>query len=447
MQTGTLKIHVFHSNTYIPLEKAKITVIQDKETSNKQNIQDLSTDSSGITSQIELEAPPLENSINPSDKLPYSLCDIIAEVPGYKKLTIKGCQIYPGVESIQYCHLNPIGSRENNIEDIITITENTLLGNYPAKIPESQFPRPNQPPSFYISREKWLNPDTIMVHYGHPKDTNAANHKEDFKYYLKSVLATEINPNWPKEAIKANATAVMSFALNRIFTEWYTAKNKKFHITSSTAVDQACIHGRNTFASIDEVVDDLFTNYIEKPNYEFPLLAQYTDGVNVKTPSGWLSQWGSKHLADRGKTAEEILKFYYSSDIRIRKLKKMGNLTPSYPGFPLQIGSTGEPVKIIQTSLNKIATHYPLIPKSNVDGNLGSVTKKAIETFQGIFNLPKTGTANYATWHKISDIYVGISSREDYTDKFRLTEETSTPSVFIRYSPNILTLTYLDEKY
>lgn len=446
MQTGSLKIHVFHGYTYIPLENAKITVIQDKETSNRQITQNLSTDSSGITTEIELEAPPLDYSIKPSDKLPYSLCNIIAEVPGYQKLTIKGCQIYPGVQSIQYCHLNPISIRQNNTEDIINISANVLIGNYPAKISESQFPLPESV-GFFIPKDKQVNPHTITVHNGRPDDINATDFEEDFKQYLKNVLASEIYADWPKETIKANAIAVMSFTLNRLFTEWYKGKMKKFDITSSTAFDHMYVRGRNTFTTIDEVVDDLFTTYIEKSNYEFPLLAQYTDGRRVPHRPGWLSQWGSKELGDRGLTFKEILKFYYGSDITLRQITKREKIVQSYPGFPLQIGSKGEPVETIQKSLNKISTHYPLIPKVTVDGIWGSGTKKAIETFQGIFNLTKTGTANYATWYKISDIYVGISNIESDVGTHRLIEKTFIPPVFNRYSSNVPTLTYFDEKY
>ncbi|MBD7912777.1 MULTISPECIES: peptidoglycan-binding protein [Clostridium] len=445
MQTGSLKIHVFQGDSYIPLENAKITVIQDKETSNRQITQNLSTDSSGITNEIELEAPSLDYSMKLSDKLPYSLCIITAEVPGYKKLTIKGCQIYPGIQSIQYCHLNPISTRQNNTEDIINISANALIGNYPAKIPESSYPIPLTKPSVnfaIIDPTRQVNPSTIKVHDGDPNE-NATEFIEDFKQYFKIVLASEIYANWPKETIKANAIAAMSFTLNRIFTEWYFGKMKKFHITSSTAYDHKYIHGRNTFASIDGVVDELFTTYIKKPGYEFPLLAQYRDGLRVPPCSGCLSQWGSKELGDKGLTDKEILKSYYGSDIILNRITKSENMSESYPGFPLQIGSTGEAVETIQKSLNKISTHFPLIPKLTVDGILGSSTKKAIETFQSIFNLAKTGTVNYPTWYKISDIYVGVSGAV----RHRGVEKTFIPPFFYGYDYNIPTLTYFDEEY
>ncbi|HEX2925874.1 MAG TPA: peptidoglycan-binding protein [Ruminiclostridium sp.] len=410
MTTGRLRIHVFKGYTYIPLENAKVTIIQNKETSSRQIIQSAVSDSSGVTNIMELEAPPLEYSMTPSDKQPYNTCKIIVEASGYKKQTIMGCQIYPGITSIQHCSLNPISMRQPDEEDILDISANTLFGNYPSKIPESATPTQNtsQPgESFAIIAAEQIVPDSVIVHYGHPNDKNASDFKVFYKDYINNVLSSEIYPTWPKEAIKANAYAVISFTLNRVFTEWYWGKGK-FHITSSTATDHKFTRGIDFSSTIESVVNEVFANYVKKPAYEFPLLTQYTDGKKVPHRNGWMTQWGSKELADQGKTAFEILKYYYGSDITLFKVEKIGTLKESYPGFTLKIGSKGEPVKAIQKYLNRIAKNYPLIPKLNEDGVFDANTKKAVETFQIIFHLKKDGIVDFTTWYKISDVYVAI---------------------------------------
>lgn len=411
METGRLRIHVFKGYTSIPIGDAKIIVLQNKEASNKHTIYNLFSDSSGIASNIELEAPPLEYSLKPSAKQPYSLCKIIVEVPGYKKLTISGCQIYPGITSIQHCYLNTISPRQPD-EDILNISANTLFGNFQPKIAENSMPTHNiseSGESFAIPLAEQKIPRSIIVHDGHPDNKNAPNFKVYYKEYLKNVMSSEIYPTWPVESLKANAYAIISFTLNRVFTEWYWAKGKKFHVTSSTATDHKYTPGIGFSSVIEGIVDEVFSTYIKKTNYGFPLLSQYTDGIKVPHRSGWMTQWGSKKLADDGKTAFEILKYYYGSEISIFKTEKIGDISESYPGYSLQIGTKGEPVKNIQTYLNVIAKVYSLIPKVNVDGNFGNDTKKAVETFQIIFSLTKTGIVDYSTWYKISDIFVALS--------------------------------------
>ncbi len=409
MTTGRLRIHVFKGYTYSPLENAKITVIQNKETSNRQTIQSLVSDSSGVTNTIELEAPPLEYSLTPSDKQPYSLCKIVVDAAGYKKQTISGCQIYPGITSIQQCYLNSANESRPD-EDVFEISSNTLFGEYPAKIPEAAMPThiiSESGESFVIPNNEQKIPNSIIVHDGTATNLNATNLKVFYKEYLKNVLSSEIYPTWPIEAIKANAYAIISFTLNRVFTEWYWGKGK-FHITSSTATDHKYTRGISFSSEIESIVNEVFSSYIKKPQYEFPLLTQYTDGKKVPRRSGWMTQWGSKQLADQGKTALEILKYYYGSDITLFKLDKIGDLLQSYPGYSLKVGSKGEPVKTIQKFLNKVSKNYPLIPKLNEDGNFDNNTKKAVETFQIIFSLTKTGIVDYATWYKISDVYVAL---------------------------------------
>ena len=200
----------------------------------------------------------------------------------------------------------------------------------------------------------------------------------------------------------------MSFTLNRVYTEWYRNKGFDFTITSSTAFDHKWIYSRNIFESISEVVDELFADYLSRPNVKQPILTQYCDGKRVSCPN-WMSQWGSKSLADQGYTATEILRYYYGDNIYINSAEEISGIPYSWPGYDLDIGATGPKVEQMQEQLNAISNNYPLIPRIAVDGIYGEDTQKAVEVFQDIFNLPVTGIMDYRTWYKIQEIYVGVT--------------------------------------
>jgi len=195
--------------------------------------------------------------------------------------------------------------------------------------------------------------------------------------------------------------------LNRIFTEWYRNKGKDFNITNNTAFDQAYFHGRGIFTEISQVVDEIFTTYITKPDIRQPLFSQYSDGVRVKR-EGWLSQWGSKDLADKGYAVIDILKNYYGPSVYLDNAQKVAGIPRSYPGTALKLGSTGDAVRTIQTQLNSIANNYPAIGKQAVDGVFGQATDSAVRTFQQVFNLTVDGIVGLATWYKISEVYVAV---------------------------------------
>ena len=200
----------------------------------------------------------------------------------------------------------------------------------------------------------------------------------------------------------------MSFTLNRVYTEWYRNKGFDFTITSSTAFDHKWIYSRNIFESISEVVDELFADYLSRPNVKQPILTQYCDGKRVSCPN-WLSQWGSKSLADQGYTATEILRYYYGDNIYINTAEEISGIPSSWPGYDLDIGATGQKVEQMQEQLNAISNNYPLIPRIAVDGIYGEETQNAVEVFQKIFGLPVTGIVDYRTWYKIQEIYVGVT--------------------------------------
>ena len=229
-----------------------------------------------------------------------------------------------------------------------------------------------------------------------------------YRDYIKNVASSEIYATWPDATIRANVLAIMSFTLNRVYTEWYRGKGYVFTITSSTAYDHKFIYGRNFFQSISQVVDEMFENYLSRPNVRQPILTQYCDGQRVTCPD-WMSQWGSKYLGDQGYSAIDILRSYYGNDMYINSAEGISGIPASWPGYDLGVGASGPKVRQLQEQLARISRAYPAIPTITVDGVYGSRTREAVEKFQSVFGLPVTGIVDYPTWYKISDIYVAVS--------------------------------------
>ena len=290
--------------------------------------------------------------------------------------------------------------------DNVVIPAHTLYGNYPPKIAEAEIKPVSQSGEIVLSRV--VVPEFVVVHDGAPTDSTAGDYYVRYRDYIKNVASSEIYATWPKAAIRANVLAIMSFTLNRVYTEWYRNKGFDFTITSSTAFDHKWIYSRNIFESISEVVDELFADYLSRPNVKQPILTQYCDGKRVSCPN-WLSQWGSKSLADQGYTATEILRYYYGDNIYINTAEEISGIPSSWPGYDLDIGATGQKVEQMQEQLNAISNNYPLIPRIAVDGIYGEETQNAVEVFQKIFGLPVTGIVDYRTWYKIQEIYVGVT--------------------------------------
>ena len=410
---GRLKVQCFRGNDYIPIDNAKITVTGSAGSENLKNIE-LVTNQVGLTNEIELAAPPVEYSLDEnSNELPYSLYDITVERNGFKPIIIKGCQVFPTQVAYQICNLETSLGRGDMRQEVIDIQPNTLNGNFPPKIPE-EVDKPLPPPSSGVVLPQPIVPEYIIVHQGSPNDLSAPNYKVPFKDYIKNVASCEIYSTWNTSAIRANVFCMISFTLNRIYTEWYRGKGKNFDVTSSTAYDHAFNYGRNIYDNLSVIIDEIFSTYIRRIGKKQPLLAQYCDGKSVKCPE-WLSQWGSQSLATQGRVPFEILKYYYGNDIELVTAEKVAGSPQSYPGNELTIGSSGEPVRTIQSQLNRIARNYPLIPKVAEDGQFGQTTANAVKVFQEIFTLPRTGIVDYATWYKISDVYVGVTRIAELT--------------------------------
>ena len=249
-------------------------------------------------------------------------------------------------------------------------------------------------------------PETITVHLGAP-DSDAANVTVDFPTYIKNVASSEIYPTWPESALRANIYAIISFALNRIYTEWYRSRGYDFDITASTQFDQKFINNREIFENISDIVDEIFNDYVVRQGNIEPLFTSFCNGTTV-TCSG-LSQWGTVSLANQGFTPYEILQYYYGDNINIVKDAPVMTKTPSYPGTPLTEGMATNDVRSIQVQLNRISRNYPAIPKiPSIDGVYGTYTADAVREFQRIFNLAETGTVNEATWYKIAYIYTSV---------------------------------------
>lgn len=407
-QKGKLQVQVLVEDSYVPVPDAKIIIKPKLIQTSRQKEQIITTDSSGQTSTLELEAPPLENSMKPSNNMPYSLYDVEVKVKGYRDIVVIGCQIYPDTLAIQTCRIMPITQKRQVSErEIINIEPNTLVGDFPPKIPEDPEKKVPKPKGTVVLPQPVI-PEFIVVHAGVPDDPSAPNYTIPYKEYIKNVASCEIFSTWPESTIRANVYCIISFTLNRIYTEWYRGKGKNFDITSSTAFDHAFSYGRNIYSNISRVVDDIFSTYMKRPGRKQPLLSQYCDGKRVKCP-GWLTQWGSKFLGDAGKVPYEILTSFYGSDLELTTAKKVSGIPMSYPGYNLKLGSSGKDVRTIQRYLNRIADNYPAIPKVIVDGIYGEATKKSVAIFQKIFYLPSTGVVNYPTWYKISDIYVAVT--------------------------------------
>ena len=250
-------------------------------------------------------------------------------------------------------------------------------------------------------------PEYVIVHDGVPSDRSAPNYWVKYTDYIKNVASSEIYATWPEATIYANVLAIMSFTLNRVYTEQYRNQGYDFTITSSTAYDQKWIYGRNTFENIGRLVDNIFNNYLSRPGVRQPIFTSYCDGQRV-TCAG-LSQWGSKYLGDEGYSAIEIIRYYYGSDMYINTADVISGVPSSWPGYNLTTGSSGDKVRQLQQQLNRIAGNYPAIPTIVADGIYGPRTAEAVRVFQQVFALPVTGVTDFATWYAISRIYVGVT--------------------------------------
>ena len=399
---GTLQLYVLSSIRNQPVEDASVQISYTGDPDSV--IEEVKTDANGMIPEIQLPAPPLEYSMAPSEYQPYAEYTFRISKEGFDDLDISGAEILPDATAIQRAVLSPQAA-PGAFEDIV-IPAHTLYGEYPEKIPEDEIKPMDTSGEIVLSRV--VIPEYVVVHDGSPNDSTARDYYVRYRDYIKNVASSEIYATWPDNTIRANVLAIMSFTLNRVYTEWYRNKGYDFTITSSTAFDHKWMYGRNIFESISRIVDELFDNYLSRLGVRQPILTQYCDGQRVQCPN-WMTQWGSKYLGDQGYSAIEILRNFYGSNMYINTAEEISGIPASWPGQPLDIGSSGSKVRQIQEQLNAIANAYPALPKISVDGVFGENTQNAVKKFQQIFGLPATGIIDYSTWYEIQEIYVGVT--------------------------------------
>ena len=400
---GGLQIQVETPSGRLPIQDAEVEVSYTGEPESA--IEKVTTNSSGQTERLELKTPPLEFSMEPSEQQPYAEYTIQVRAKGFVPVNVSGIQVLPGETAVQRVRLAPEESDINPISNIV-IPANTLFGNFPPKIPEDEIKPIEESGEIVLSRV--VVPEYVIVHDGAPSDNTARDYYVTYRDYIKNVASSEIYATWPDATLRANILAIMSFTLNRVFTEWYRNKGYDFTITSSTAFDHKWIYGRNIFSNISRIVDEIFQNYLSRPNVKQPILTQYCDGQRVSCPN-WMSQWGSKDLGDRGYSFIEILRYYSGSNMYVNEADEISGIPASWPRVDLTIGSRGDKVRQMQSQLARISRAYPAIPTISADGIYGPATAEAVEEFQSIFGLPVTGVVDYSTWYKISEIYVAVT--------------------------------------
>lgn len=395
--SGGLKVQVYGGSIADPVSNALVTVFDDENA----ELYTVYTDPDGETEILPLAAPDPVSSEYPEGERPYFTYNAEIRADGYIPLRIEGIQIFPDGISLQNAPLE----RGTGDEQLIIVPAPALNGDYPEKIPEEEVKTIPEESGFVVL-DSVVIPEFVIVHSGTP-DSDAPDYYVPFKDYIKNVASSEIYSTWDEAAIRANVLAIISFTLNRVYTEWYRNKGYGFTITNSTAYDQSFEFGRTIFEEISRIVDETFTTYIKRRGGDQPLFAQYSDGREV-VRTGWLSQWGSQELAQRGFNTLDILRFYYGDDIYLEQADIVGGVPLSYPGAELQRGSRGSAVAVIQRQLARIGQTYYSIGRPAADGIFGAETEASVLAFQQVFNLPQTGIVDLATWYQISQVYVAL---------------------------------------
>ena len=402
LDRGNLQIFVTEGESPVPGAQVRIS---DPQTGKV--LEEAVTDESGQTPFVELPAPPMEWSVVEGEaaQRPYAVYNVTVSAGGLETLHIGGVEVLPTGRSIQRAALSPARTGGFNVRNLL-LAPHALWGPPSTREPEAEV-KPLPDPEGLVVLPEPVIPEYVVVHAGRPDDPSAPDYWVPFKDYIKNVACSEIYSTWKTEAIKANVLAILSFTLNRVYTEWYRGKGYGFTITSSTAFDQSYAHGRTLFEEISVVVDDLFTTYITREGIAQPLFTQYCDGR--RTQCSGLSQWGSQALGEQGWDAVSILRKYYGAEIYLKSAEKVEGIPISYGGEVLSLGSEGEAVRTIQEQLGVISRNYPAIPRTAADGVYGAATQAAVLEFQKIFHLPQTGSVDFAAWYEISNVFVAVA--------------------------------------
>lgn len=435
MAIGYLTIQARTAHDAVPLSNVRITISDDQS----RTIYQLITDESGETQPVPLET--LDKSFSQNAYFtgtPFISYNVYAQAAGFQSLRVSDLPIYEGETAILPLALVPEQETQRSP------SETEIVIGEPAVAAREMRSQQGPASSPYVLRQVVI-PDPITVHLG-PPNASARNVQVSFVDYVKNAASSEIYPTWPKTALTANIYAIITFALNRVYTEWYRSKGYSFDITNSTAYDQAFVYGRAIYESISQIVDEIFNQFVRRSGQIAPYFTSFCNGTTV-TCDG-LSQWGTVTLANRGYTPLQILRSYYPKDIEIAETNTITGVITSYPGTPLKIGSTGLDVQTIQTWLNRIRRNYPAIPAiTDTIGNFQDSTKAAVTKFQRIFNLTPDGIVGKGTWYKISSIYTAVSRLADLESEGNtLGIGTVPPSAVLRQGArgqDVITLQYL----
>lgn len=438
MAIGYLMMQARTAHDAVPLSGVQIFVLDDEQN----RIYELTTDESGETRSVSLETVDKRYSQNESfEGTPYVTYNVLAQAQGFNTLYVADIPIFDGELAVLPLSLIPMQEGQRSMERTQVVVGAPAVSMTGERVQEG--PGGDMDAS-YVLRQVVI-PNPITVHMGTPAST-AQNIQVSFPDYVKNVASSEIYPTWPEAALRANIYAIITFALNRVYTEWYRSKGYNFDITNSTAYDQYFVYGRPIYESISRIVDQIFNEYVRRQGQNAPYFTSFCNGTTA-TCAG-LSQWGTVSLADQGYTPIRILRYYYPDDIEIAETNAVSNVVTSYPGTTLKVGSTGLDVQTIQTYLNRIRRNYPAIPAiTDETGVFGESTRAAVTKFQSIFNLAADGIVGKATWYKISSLYTAVTRLAELdSEGTSLGIGTVPPSTVLRQGSrgqDVITLQYL----
>ncbi|MDR0383998.1 MAG: peptidoglycan-binding protein [Christensenellaceae bacterium] len=443
MAFGKLRVEVFSAEN-LPIADAKVNIY-----GNGTLLFQTQTDASGQTDYMDLTSPDVDRTLDPAQTSPaYSNYDVEVDAPGFNISYIHDVEIVSDVSSTLPVRLIPTLSPdiethtrrvihnhlqmdENTVEDTdlqsdIVITPHGLTPDNTVTQRGSTIDNgAAASPEVYGVHDVYI-PTNITVHLGTPSNSNARNVTVPFVDYIANVASSEIYPTWPTQALYANMFAITTYAINRIYTEWYRNRGYNFDITNNTAYDQYFVYGRNIYDNLREIANEIFDMYVRRIGFKNPLFTQYCSGTSVTCPG--LSQWGTVDLAKSGMNALQILKYYYGNDIEITETDNVRAITESYPGTSMQQGNSSEHIKLMQNYLNRIRLNYPAIPNiENPNGYFGADTAAAVRKFQQVFSLSQDGVIGRGTWNKISQVYVGIVKLAELKSEGERTGIGSTP--------------------
>ena len=397
MAIGYLIVQARAAHDALPISGVRIWIMDQQE----QNVHYAATDESGETERIALETLDRSLSLDPNfSGTPFISYDVFAFAEGFNSVHITGIPILDGETAIQPIEFEPMQAMQRTP----TVTEIQI--GAPAASMSGRRDQQGQDADPRVLRQVVI-PNPITVHLGGP-DASASNVQVSFPDYVKNVASSEIYPTWPDASLRANIYAIITFALNRVYTEWYRSRGYNFDITNNTAYDQYFIYGRNIYESISRIVDEIFNEFVQRPGQNAPYFTSFCNGTTV-TCAG-MSQWGTVTLANQGLTPLQILRSYYPKDVIIAETNIITGILSSYPGTALKQGSTGLDVQTIQTYLERVRRNYPAIPAiTDQTGVFGESTRAAVVKFQNIFNLSPDGIVGKATWNKLSYLYASVT--------------------------------------